>query len=128
MVLNDLRPVALISLVMKAFERIVKSHIIKATTAQLDPLQFAYRADHGPALNEFMEWCDASCLELNVTKTKEMVVVFSSRQQESSLKHTTAIVIHDDEGDDEGISDLPEGSLLPTITGGFLALLSCRAN
>ncbi|KAJ8404050.1 hypothetical protein AAFF_G00344000 [Aldrovandia affinis] len=72
---------------MKAFERIVKNHITKATTAQLDPLQFAYRAgpaqDNGPALDKYMEWCDTSCLELNVTKTKEMVV-FSSRQQESS--------------------------------------------
>ncbi|KAJ8399563.1 hypothetical protein AAFF_G00409740 [Aldrovandia affinis] len=26
--------------------------------------------DYGPALDEFMEWCDTSCLELNVTKTK----------------------------------------------------------
>ncbi|KAJ8400459.1 hypothetical protein AAFF_G00395830 [Aldrovandia affinis] len=39
--------------------------------------------DHGPALDEFMEWCDTSCLKLNVTKTKEKVVVVSSRQQES---------------------------------------------
>ncbi|KAJ8395869.1 hypothetical protein AAFF_G00027520 [Aldrovandia affinis] len=71
---------------MKAFERIVKNHITKATTAQLGPFQFAYRPaqDHGPALTEFMEWCDTTCLELNVTKTEEMVV-FSSRQQESRL-------------------------------------------
>ncbi|KAJ8396082.1 hypothetical protein AAFF_G00021550 [Aldrovandia affinis] len=40
--------------------------------------------DHGPALDEFMEWCDTSCLELNVTKTKAMMV-FSSKLQESRL-------------------------------------------
>ncbi|KAJ8376202.1 hypothetical protein SKAU_G00067820 [Synaphobranchus kaupii] len=36
--------------------------------------------DHGPALTEFVEWCDSSCLELNVTKTKEMFVDFSRHQ------------------------------------------------
>ncbi|KAJ8382636.1 hypothetical protein SKAU_G00034140 [Synaphobranchus kaupii] len=36
--------------------------------------------DHGPALTEFVEWCDSSCLELTVTKTKEMFVDFSRRQ------------------------------------------------
>ncbi|KAJ8395807.1 hypothetical protein AAFF_G00028540 [Aldrovandia affinis] len=63
-VLNDLRPVALTSLVMKAFERITK-----VTTAQPDPLQFTYHPtkDHGPALDEFVEWCGTTCLELNVT-------------------------------------------------------------
>ncbi|KAJ8372036.1 hypothetical protein AAFF_G00295480 [Aldrovandia affinis] len=86
--LNDPRPVARTSLVMKAFERMVKSHITQATTAQLDPLQSAFRAGVSrpwAALHEVMEWCDTSCLELNVTKTKEMVVVVSSRQQQSSL-------------------------------------------
>ncbi|KAJ8412666.1 hypothetical protein AAFF_G00116170 [Aldrovandia affinis] len=46
--------------------------------------------DHGPALEEFMEWCDTSCLELNVTKV--MVVVISSRQQESRLTSAPTLI------------------------------------
>ncbi len=40
--LNDYRPVALTSIVMKVFERLVKSHI-SSIPVTLDPLQFAYR-------------------------------------------------------------------------------------
>jgi hypothetical protein len=31
---------------------------------------------HGTALDNFTEWCDESCLDLNVSKTKEMIVDF----------------------------------------------------
>lgn len=224
--LNDLRPVALTSLVMKAMEKIIKQHIIRATDSLMDPLQFAYRAGrsvddakifildsihkhlelrdssvrllfvdfssafntlqphilatklsshfhledqlilwildfltnrtqkvrvnntvsdlrststgspqgcvlspllfilytddcratqpnchlvkyaddtvllsllsgpsqhHGPVLQEFIEWCDSSKLELNVSKTKEMVVTFSSRQRDLAAAVTTTI-------------------------------------
>ncbi len=41
--LNDYRPVALRSIVMKVFERLVKSHISFSIPVTLDPLQFAYR-------------------------------------------------------------------------------------
>ncbi len=41
--LNDYRPVALTSIVMKVFERLVKSHITSSIPVTLDPLQFAYR-------------------------------------------------------------------------------------
>ncbi len=41
--LNDYRPVALTSIVMKVFERLVKSHICSSIPGTLDPLQFAYR-------------------------------------------------------------------------------------
>ncbi len=41
--LNDYRPVALTSIVMKVFERLVKSHISSSIPVTLDPLQFAYR-------------------------------------------------------------------------------------
>ena len=41
--LNDLRPVALTSLVMKAMERVIKNYIIKAKDSQMDPLLFAGR-------------------------------------------------------------------------------------
>ncbi len=41
--LNDYRPVALTSTVMKVFERLLKKHICSSITVTLDPLQFAYR-------------------------------------------------------------------------------------
>ncbi len=41
--LNDYRPVALTSTVMKVFERLLKKHIFSSIPATLDPLQFAYR-------------------------------------------------------------------------------------
>ncbi len=41
--LNDYRPVALTSIVMNVFERLVKSHISSSIPVTLDPLQFAYR-------------------------------------------------------------------------------------
>ncbi len=41
--LNDYRPVALTSTVMKVFERLLKKHICSSIPATLDPLQFAYQ-------------------------------------------------------------------------------------
>ncbi len=41
--LNDYRPVALTSTVIKVFERLLKKHICSSIPATLDPLQFAYR-------------------------------------------------------------------------------------
>ncbi len=43
--LNDYRPVALTSIVMKVFERPVKSHIGSSIPVTLDPLQFAIPID-----------------------------------------------------------------------------------
>ncbi|KAK0154999.1 putative RNA-directed DNA polymerase from transposon BS [Merluccius polli] len=43
--LNDFRPVALTSVVMKSFECLVLSHLKYITDPFLDPLQFAYRAN-----------------------------------------------------------------------------------
>jgi hypothetical protein len=40
--LNDYRLVALISVTMKCFERLVKDHITSTLPDNLDPLQFAY--------------------------------------------------------------------------------------
>lgn len=45
-VFNDFRPVALTSLVMKSFEKLIKRDLIK-TEHLLDPQQFAYRAGRG---------------------------------------------------------------------------------
>uniref|UniRef100_A0A672I8N9 Reverse transcriptase domain-containing protein n=2 Tax=Salarias fasciatus TaxID=181472 RepID=A0A672I8N9_SALFA len=41
---NDYRPVALTSIIMKCFERLVLSHIKSTLPPSLDPYQFAYRA------------------------------------------------------------------------------------
>ena len=41
--LNDYRPVALTSVIMKFFERLVKDHITSTLPDTLDPLRFAYR-------------------------------------------------------------------------------------
>ena len=43
--LNDYRPVALTSVVMKVFERLVLVHLKSITDPLLDPLQFVYRAN-----------------------------------------------------------------------------------
>ncbi len=43
--LNDYRPVALTSIVMKVFERFVKKHICFSIPVMLDPLQFAYHSN-----------------------------------------------------------------------------------
>ncbi len=42
---NDYRPVALTSMEMKSFERLVLAHLKDSTGPLLDPLQFAYRAN-----------------------------------------------------------------------------------
>ncbi|KAL0166153.1 hypothetical protein M9458_037997, partial [Cirrhinus mrigala] len=43
--LNDYRPVALTSVVMKSFEKLVLAYLKNITGPLLDPLQFAYRAN-----------------------------------------------------------------------------------
>jgi len=43
--LNDYRPVALTSITMKVFERLVLRYLKSATDSLRDPFQFAYRAD-----------------------------------------------------------------------------------
>ena len=44
---NDLRPVALTTLMMKAMERVIKRHIITLTNPLMDPFQFEYHAGRG---------------------------------------------------------------------------------
>lgn len=43
LILNDFRPIALTSLVMKSFERLVKKHIVSEIEHLIDPLQFAHQ-------------------------------------------------------------------------------------
>ncbi len=54
--LNDYRPVALTSTVMKVFERLLKNHICFSTPVTLDPLQFAYHPNRstGDAISQVL--------------------------------------------------------------------------
>ena len=46
-VLNDFRPIALTSIVMKTFEKLVKTVVMLRTQPDMDALQFAYRPQRG---------------------------------------------------------------------------------
>ena len=54
--LNDYCPVALTSVIMKCFERLVKDHITSTLPVTLDPLQFAY-APIGPQTMQSPSHC-----------------------------------------------------------------------
>ena len=45
--MNDFRPVALTSIAMKCFERIILNNLLYNVNHLLDPYQFAYRARRG---------------------------------------------------------------------------------
>ena len=45
--MNDFRPIALTSVPMKCFEKIIKFHLLAECAEQLDPLQFAYKPRRG---------------------------------------------------------------------------------
>ncbi len=47
--LNEYRPVALTSIFMNIFERLVKNHICCSIPVTFDPLQFAYRPNSSPS-------------------------------------------------------------------------------
>ncbi|XP_025755542.1 uncharacterized protein sypl1 isoform X1 [Oreochromis niloticus] len=67
-------------------------HLVKyADDTVLLSLRSGPSQHHGPSLQEFVEWCDSSKLELNVSITKEMVVTFSSRQRDLAASVTTTI-------------------------------------
>ncbi|KAI3356004.1 hypothetical protein L3Q82_017277 [Scortum barcoo] len=93
--LNDYRPVALTSVVMKSFERLVLAHLKDITGPLLDPLQFAYWANRRPkkfaddtTVIGLIRDGDESAygrdveqlanLELNTLKTVEMTVKWTS--------------------------------------------------
>ena len=77
--LNDYRPVALTSHVMKTFERLVLRHLRTSRTAFLDPLQFAYQPHIGveDALI-FLTHKSLSHLEMQGSTVRVMFFDFSS--------------------------------------------------
>ena len=52
-----------------------------ADDSALLSLLFGYQQDHGPALRDFVKWCDDSYLKFNVCKTKELVIDFRKHSQ-----------------------------------------------
>lgn len=66
------------------------SYLVKFSddTALLSLLQGA-QSGHGSALSQFVNWCDDNFLDLNVTKTKELIIDFRKNQStpEASIIH-----------------------------------------
>ncbi len=56
--------------------------VIKSLAATAGEAALTHMHIHTYDLQEFVEWCDRSHLELNVNKTKEMVVTFSNKQMD----------------------------------------------
>jgi len=46
-----------------------------------------YVQNHGPALTDFVNWCDEAYLELNVSKTKDLPIDF--RRSSHTSEHVT---------------------------------------
>ena len=46
---------------------------------------------HSSVLQDFITWCEGACLQLNSTKTKEVIVTFSSKQRQLAEAITTFI-------------------------------------
>ncbi|XP_053699525.1 uncharacterized protein LOC128746481 [Synchiropus splendidus] len=90
--LNDYRPVALTSVLMKSFERLVLSHLKSITASHLDSLQFAYRAnrsvDH--AVNQALHFV-LEHLDSPGTYARILFVDFSSAIIQSIL--TSSITV-----------------------------------
>ena len=42
---------------------------------------------HSSVLHDFITWCEGACLQLNSTKTKEVIVTFSSKQRQLGRGH-----------------------------------------
>ncbi|KAK3555028.1 hypothetical protein QTP86_005693 [Hemibagrus guttatus] len=89
--LNDHRPVALTSVVMKSFERLVFAYLKNITGPLLDPLQLLKFADdtavigliqdgdesaYRQEIEQLPAWCSLNTLEFNTIKTVEMMVDF----------------------------------------------------
>ncbi|KAK3516851.1 hypothetical protein QTP70_024904, partial [Hemibagrus guttatus] len=88
--LNDYRPVALTSVVMKSFERLVLAYL-KNITGPLQPPRLLKFADdttvigliqdgdesaYRQEIEQLAAWCSLNNLELNMLKTMEMIVDF----------------------------------------------------
>ncbi|KAI5620514.1 gastrula zinc finger protein XlCGF28.1-like [Silurus asotus] len=78
--LNDYRPVALTSVVMKCFERMVRDFITASLPDTLDPLQFAYRQNRSTedAIAHLLHTTNSHLDQRNGNYTKMLFVDYSS--------------------------------------------------
>ncbi|XP_051928360.1 uncharacterized protein LOC127604961 [Hippocampus zosterae] len=92
--LNDYRPVALTSVVMKSFERLVLNHLKNVTGPLLDPLQFAYRANSSAFNTIIPELLTPKLLHLGVSPTTcQWILSFlTGRTQQVRLGSTTSSI------------------------------------
>ena len=74
---NDLRPVALTSLVMKTLERIVKNLVLNVVEPLLDPLQFAYRVGKGVDDAKLFFWINCTSILNCPSHTQEYCLLIS---------------------------------------------------
>lgn len=79
--LNDFRPIALTSLVIKSFERILKDEITYMVQGKLNPLQFAYQ--EGKGVDD-----DKLCILDRVYKHLEKPKSFQESYLLTSLQHS----------------------------------------
>ena len=65
-------------------------------TALLSPLQ-APESDHGSALLAFVDWCDHNLLDLDVSKTKKLIINFKKNNDKPkpSIKQRKNVEIVD---------------------------------
>ena len=71
------------------------SYIVKFAddSALLSPLQ-GTQDGHGAALDDFTEWCDELYLDLNMSKTKEMIVDFRRQGHTHPNTHTSLCMLY----------------------------------
>ena len=74
--LNDFRPVALTSIVMKCFEKIIKTALLNAVYGKLDPLQFAYQNTLGVE-DALLTVCNAVTKHLDQTPTNFARILYA---------------------------------------------------
>ena len=76
--LNDYRPIALTSVAMKCFERLVMAHINTIIPETLDPLQFAYRPNRSTDVISIALHTALSYLDKRDTYVRMMFIDYSS--------------------------------------------------
>eukprot|EP00061_Rhincodon_typus_P011482 g36526.t1 len=110
--LNDYHPIALPSIIMKGFERLVMAHINSSLPTCINPLQFAYRhaiykftedttvvgriynnneSNYRREMEGLMTWCNGNNLFLN--KTKELITDFRKKGGEHAPIYINGIEV-----------------------------------
>lgn len=94
------------------------AHLVKfADDTVLLSLLTAPTLHHGSVLQEFVTWCEGASLHLNIKKTKEVIVAFSSKQRQLAEAVITTI-------QGAPVEVVEEYRYLGTIFDGFLRFAS----